>query len=719
MARRPLHKKPLESPATDSQKKSLPVGLLIAVGLTLLIGGIPFALGKYIELNSPDPFDGGAYAYSAQHLLNGARLWVDEITSAQPGTLLVNLLGVKLFGFSDTGPKFIQMLLQLAAFVMMFYTLRRLFGNAAAAVSTCIAAILLSAPIVAKFGNVKEQFMIAFAIVAACAFALHEYNEKKHWAVLAGAAAIIPYYFKATGIAIVIAIGVYLAVKLIMRPQHWKTVFLTLSLWTSGAILGLCFPASLYLWQKGVQRFWLTFPVILLEGIILFSLVIFAGFAIVHYIPWRKVFSVLQTVDRKIWRRGIIGIAFVLILSIVFISAWKGTDISQDIPDYLKSIPFIRFPVQGYIFLKVQSVKVLAASGVLDEGGYVGLSRKAVSYSEQAPKVFRYYNAVGAASYSALATLLVAMILDIHRRIKKQKALSPHHALAGFLAVWWLVDMALVWLSPHSYEQYYLPLCASGAMLTAYAVWCWSGWLTRSINKIPAAAAAGIGIVALSGLLFPVFTGFPKSPDTGTEYKNYKTGQPERRRGFAQSLSTVSEQTTAPWEALGDYVRTQTTPEETLYVWGWFPGIYVRAQRMASVPQAYESEMHVTPPDRLVVQINTLVEGLEKNPPKFIVDSRKQHFPFNRPPLELWPVVPEKMFGNAQPQLLGTDPRQIEAFEKAYAQMLGQRFDDDEALRFAAMKPFRDFVMTRYRFVKQFGNHMLFELRPTAPVPAL
>ena len=343
------------------------------------------------------------------------------------------------------------------------------------------------------------------------------------------------------------------------------------------------------------------------------------------------------------------------------------------------------------------------------ESGYVGLSRKAVSYSEQAPKVLRYYNAVGAASYSALAALLLAMILGIRRRIKKQKALSPHHALAGFWAVWWLIDMALVWLSPHSYEQYYLPLCASGAMLTAYAVWCWNGWLSRSANKIPAAVAAGIGIVSLSGLLFPVFAGFPKSPDTGAEYKNYKTGQPERRRGFAQSLSTVSEQTTAPWEALGDYVRTQTTPEETLYVWGWFPGIYVRAQRMAPVPRAYEADMHVTPPDRLAVQINTLVEELEKNPPKFIADSRKQHFPFNRPPLELWPVVPEKMFGNAQPQLLGTDPRQIEAFEKAYAQMLGQRFDDDEALRFAAMKPFRDFVMTRYRLTKQFGYHMLFE----------
>lgn len=709
MARHHLHKKPSQSPAINPQKKPLPVRLIIAVGLTLLVGGIPFILGKYIELKSPDPFDGGAFVYSAQHLLSGARLWVDEITSAQPGTLLVNLFGVKLFGFSDTGPKLIQMFFQLGGLAMMFYTLHRLFGNAAAAVSTCIAAILLSAPVIAKFGNVKEQFMIPCAIVAACAFALHEYNGKKHWAVLAGAASIIPFYFKPTGIAVIIAIGVFLIVKLIFQRKNWKAVFLTLLLWIGGAILGLCFPASLFVWQKGVGRFFRTFPVVLLEGILLFSFVIFVGFVLFHYITWRKVFSALGTVNQKVWTRGAIGMAVVLVLSITLIGMWRGADSSRDIPDYLQSIPFIRLPMQGYVMLKIQAVKVLTASGILEEGGYVGLSRKAVSYSEQAPKVMRYYNAVGFVTYSALVTLLLAVVLEIYRRVKKQKALSKHHIIAGFLSVWWLVDMALVWVSPHSYEQYYLPPCASGAMLTAYAVWCWNGWFFRSINKIPAVVGAGVCAIVLFALAFPVFAGFTHSPDTGTEYKNYQTGQPERRRGFAQSLAAANTNVTAPWQSLGDYVCAQSSPNDTLYVWGWFPGIYVRAQRMAPVPQAYEANMHVTPPDELTRQIDRLVEGLTKNPPKFIADSRKQHFPFDRPPLELWPVVPEKMFGNAQPQLLDSDPRMIEAFENAYSKMLEQRFDNDEARRFSAMKPFRDFVMSHYRLVRQFGNHMLYE----------
>ena len=289
-------------------------------------------------------------------------------------------------------------------------------------------------------------------------------------------------------------------------------------------------------------------------------------------------------------------------------------------------------------------------------------------------------------------------------------------AVAGLWAVWWFVDMALVWVSPHSYEQYYLPLCGSGAMLTGYAVWLWNGWLGRSTNKVTALAVAGVAAIAVCGLLFPVFAGFAESPDTGVAYKNYRDGRPERRRGFVQALAGVKEQGTATWQAVGDYIRENSAADETLYVWGWFPGIYVRAERMAPVPEAYEANMHVTPPGVLAAQIKGLVEGLEKRPPRFIVDSRKQHFPFNRPPLELWPVVPEKMLGNPQPQLLDKDPQKIAAYEQTWGVFLQERVDADEAGRFAAMKPFRDFVMGRYRPVKAFGNHMLFERRLNTPV---
>ena len=719
MARRSPHKKPIPSPAAPAPSNPFPVGLLVAIGAVLLLGGIPFALGKYIELNSPDPFDGGAYVYSAQRLLTGARLWVDEHSSAQPGTLLCNVLGVKLFGFRDVGPNLIQMLLQIGGLAMLFYTVRRLFGNPAAAVSTSLAAIMLSAPIVAKFGNVKEQFMIPFAIVAACAFALHIAGGKKHWAVITGAAAILPFYFKPTGIAVVCAIGPYLMVKLIVDRATWKTTFLTIALACLGAAIGLIVPAGLYFWQNGMERFWRTFPVVLLEGIILFSAIGFAGVAMAAYLPWKPLGTALRSVNRRLWIIGLTAIILMLAVSLTIISLTDGVKAQSDLPAYLRAIPCVRLPMQGAAWINNQAARIIRHSGILSESGYVGLSRKAVPLAEQAPKVLRYYHAVGAVTWPALATLLLLVGHAVSRGLKKQHDITARHAIAGFLAVWWIVDMTLVWVSPHSYEQYYLPLCASGAMLIAYAVWRWQQWLTHSTNNIPAAGLAGVAAIALFVLIVPVFAGFAKSPDTGNAYTSPQTGQPERRRGFAQSLATVRKQPTAPWQAIGDHIRANSTPDETLYVWGWFPGIYVRAERMAPVPRAYLAEMHITPPPVLTKQINTLVERLEKNPPKFIVDSLKRHFPFDRPPFELWPVLPPNTFGNPQPRLLGADPREIEPFENAYAAMLRQRFGDDEALRFDAMKPFRSLVMTRYRFVGQFGSHRLYEFRtaPANPTP--
>ncbi len=101
-----------------------------AVGLAAvaLAAGIPFVLGKYFELNFPDPYDSAIYAYSAQHILDGAKIGVEEIPSAQIGTLVVNMAGVALTGFNEIGPKLIQGLLQLGALVLMFVALRRLFG---------------------------------------------------------------------------------------------------------------------------------------------------------------------------------------------------------------------------------------------------------------------------------------------------------------------------------------------------------------------------------------------------------------------------------------------------------------------------------------------------------------------------------------------------------------------------------------------------------------
>ena len=137
--------------------------------------------------------------------------------------------------------------------------------------------------------------------------------------------------------------------------------------------------------------------------------------------------------------------------------------------------------------------------------------------------------------------------------------------------------------------------------------------------------------------------------------------------------------------------------------------------------------MHVTVPGRLRRDINEMVKIFKQSPPKFIVDSRKIHFPNDRPPLELWPVT--------RKGLLPNDAKTVEVFEKMYTKMLAEKIEGEEvnnyagltvwipyapwakampqeAERFEAMKPLRDFVMANYEFVPQrFGNHLLFKLK--------
>jgi len=73
------------------------LGFILFCSMAALCIAIPFGLGKYIEFNSPGAYDSGAYVYSAKHVLDGARVGIDEKVSARMGTLLVNMLGVKLF----------------------------------------------------------------------------------------------------------------------------------------------------------------------------------------------------------------------------------------------------------------------------------------------------------------------------------------------------------------------------------------------------------------------------------------------------------------------------------------------------------------------------------------------------------------------------------------------------------------------------------------------
>ncbi|MCP4449826.1 MAG: hypothetical protein GY809_00070 [Planctomycetes bacterium] len=582
-----------------------------------VVTAIPFGFGKYFELNTKGPYDSGAYVYSAKHILDGAEMGVEEKVTARMGTLLVNMLGVKLFGFRELGPKLVQMLLQITALVFMFVALFRLWGKWAAAISTFMAAFFLSAPVIAKFGNVKEQYMIAFMVVGVSCYVFRQLGGRWWWTVAAGAVLAWGPMFKQTGLSAIGAVGLFALLQPVFRHGTWKEAGQEVLLLFGGAALSL---TPVYLWLT-------------LEK------------APFEYYPYAKIIRLV-------------------------------------------------LPVAG------ERVSTYIANG-----------RQLVDMKDVAGRVFRYYGVLIVPVLLAIVSILCSGI-----RLASRKAVKTDRFVALF-GVWWILDMAFIWISPRSYEQYYLPLNASAAMLGAFVLGCYFSKLKVVSFKMPWIVLGAASMVLMIAMSSQIVFGVKRSPFSNTVYKD-KYGQPSPRNGYMQRYRETKNAGTGAWENVAAQIKKNTEPEDKIYVWGWYPGVYVQSQRMSASAHAFTSEMHVKPVGKLKEDVNDILAGFHRQRPKFVVDSHKRHFPWNRPLLELWPVQnklkmpvwPEKsaalpatqaalaMYETAWPQVLKTHP-QLKAF------------GEDEAARFEALKPLRQFMLDHYAYAGSLGQFTLFKLR--------
>jgi len=602
---KPHHQKVI--PATEKQqKKQFVVFIIIAI-----LAAIPFSMGKYFEFSTPDPFDSGAYIYSAKHILDGAEIGVEEKPSAQLGTLLVNILGVWLFGFNETGPTIIQTVLQAAALLLMFIAMRKLFGTLPAAIGVIVTSVYLSAPLIAKYGNVKEQYMIVCMVMGISCFVLYQFEGCWWHAVLAGAFLSWAPLFKPTGVSAMGAIGLFVILQPILKNRTWKQTGLDILLLFAGAALAI---APLYVWM--------------------------VGWNVQMDLPYSFVWQTLG----KMLPKGANGP-----------QAKAATD-------------------------------------------YIGGSRELVPLSKQWPMVLRYYSKLIlpiALATCAIAARIACMIWSAISAKKTKPKVYDRFVL--LFAAWWILDMAFVWISPHSYEQYYLPLNASAAMLGGYLIAFYWDNAKKAVYKTKWVTIGLIGFLLMIIMSWHIFFGIKTSPHSGKKYG-------VRARGYLQKFRELSQAPEYPWETVGEYIRTHSQPTEKVYVWGWVPGIYVKAQRLSSAARAFTSTMHIRTPDELAEMVAGLLAEFKKEPPRFFVDTHNIHFPYDgRPPLELWPILQHQILKKAGSQ--ATEP------DEAYAEWLTKNIDSDEAGRFRAMKPFREFVMKNYKIVQVFGQHVLYELK--------
>ncbi len=635
------------TPALRGPSKAFVVFITIAI-----LTAIPFCMGKYFEFNSPGAFDSGAYVYSAKHILDGAKIGVDEKPSAQMGTLLINMLGVRLCGFNETGPKLIQTILQAGALLLMFAAMVKLFGVLPAAVGVIITSIYLSAPLMAKYGNVKEQHMIAFMVLGVSCFVLYQLGGRWWYALLAGAFLSWAPMFKETGISAIGAVGLFVIAQPLLKHRSWKKTGTDILLLAAGAAL-IISPICLWL---AAQK------------------------APINYFPYysfvgRPFAKSLQGSQNN--------------------SEHKTAEPNTDANDSTVQ----NAPAEQGLLMKFLPAYVRDSWQIL----------KPEQIKQAKLRVFRWYRLLILPIALALGSIVLRIAYCVLRLFFARRITHDagriYDRFVLLFAVWWLLDMTFVWISPRSYEQYYLPLNASAAMLGGYliAIYCNK---VKSVAYKPRWVLTGlVGLLLMVIMSQHIFFGIKKSAHTGAIYRN-RAGNPEKRNGYAQKLNEIArrkwENYKGPWEVVGEYIRNSSTSSDKIYVWGWVPGIYVAAQRLSPTPKAFEGVMHTLSPEVLSERVDEILGAFEKEPPKFIVDSRKNHFPWDRPPLELWPRT-QKGFLPANEQIVGQ-------YDTMYAKMLREKIEPDEALRYEAMKPFREFVMKNYKIVQPFVNpHVLFQ----------
>jgi 4-amino-4-deoxy-L-arabinose transferase-like glycosyltransferase len=636
-----------------------------AVVFAFILAAIPFCAGKYMELHTGGAFDSGAYLYSAHRVLNGAVPGPNETVTAKAGTLLANMLGVWLFGYNDYSAKLIQMALQIAALATLFFVMRKVFGTLAAGVALVVASFYLSAPLIAKYGNVKEQYAIAFMVLGVSMLLMRHMGGKWFWGLLAGAFLAWGPMFKETGLSALIAAFIFLCLQPLLKNRSWKVTGTDLVLVVMGGVLAIA-PVQIWIGHIGSPM-----------GL--------NPYVVMSYYAFNKTRDILVH----------------------------------------KAPPPPPTPAA------VQDGNRPVVVPVAKPATYLEASRIFVTFKEQAARVSRWYIVLILPVSLALGSIAARFVRAVVRRFRRTAAegAKPYEHLVLFLGLWWLIDMVFVWVSPRPWEEYYLPLCASGAVTGGYLVALYRDKL-RAVADKPFWVSLGVaGLVCMIIMAWPIVFGLRTSPQTGNKYSSLTNG-------YVQRLGDLGG--TAPWEEVAHYINKNSGPQDKIYVWGWFPGIYVESQRdSASTTLPFTSEAHVVPPNTLAVQVKDLLASFGRAKPRFLVDTRKPDTPFVYPPLEFWPFVPDSGF-------LPTDPATIRSYEMQWGQYLresiaeywarsktpeeARRLAEEEAQRFDAMKPLREYVMANYDVVMRdryrsaqgmglygpFGSHVLFVRKPSA-----
>ena len=190
---------------------------------------------------------------------------------------------------------------------------------------------------------------------------------------------------------------------------------------------------------------------------------------------------------------------------------------------------------------------------------------------------------------------------------------------ADRILLWWTFwSFAVLWVTGTFYWHYFLQMIAPFSVLAAYGiVAAWN--LGKSLSPLLRLVTRGVWAILL-GMMVIIFV--------KTDYKYFFSYTPVEQTVFQHNFLSGVPNEYGIWniflQRIAYYIRDNTDPTETIYVWGIAPQIYFLAQRKAATRYISNANMSfLVSKDSfkaLHAYAPTVMEEIGKSHPAYIVE---------------------------------------------------------------------------------------------------
>ncbi len=210
------------------------IWILVCILITLPI----LALHAFAALARTDDIDSDLFAYYAQQLLAGQRLYADLWDNKPPGIFWIDALGLYLFNGAHAGIIFVCTTATAAASVIFFAVTKRLYTTRVAAIATVVAALYINLFYYHVGSNRPSTFYVPLELAGFALYILALTTAVRHrqYLILLGACTALSVCFRQTALALPLAVTLHQTLLYLTHHQSIRHTVNTLATIAIGGV---------------------------------------------------------------------------------------------------------------------------------------------------------------------------------------------------------------------------------------------------------------------------------------------------------------------------------------------------------------------------------------------------------------------------------------------------------------------------------------------------